>query len=52
MTGPSYEQLVRQIQELPALPAVVLELLSSSRQSPGLISCNARLAMRVLLSGD
>ncbi len=32
MTGPSYEQLVRQIQELPALPAVVLELLSSIDQ--------------------
>lgn len=32
MTRPSYEQLVRQIQELPALPAVVLELLSSIDQ--------------------
>ncbi len=32
MTGPTFEQLVRHIQELPALPAVVLELMSSMDQ--------------------
>jgi len=32
MTRPSFEELVRQIQELPALPAVVLELMSSIDQ--------------------